>query len=148
MKHDIVENFVLKDQNGKDFNLYENLDKKILLVFYPKDNSPVCSIQLTNYYENKKTFEDYDIKVVGINTGSGKSHTSFCNSLGIDMILLCDETKEVSRRFNALNLFGINKRKLVLIGTDKKILFEKSSVSILYFNTDRIITMLKEDNLV
>lgn len=148
MENDIVENFVLKDQDGNDFDLYENLDKKILLVFYPKDNSPVCSIQLSNYYENKKTFQDYNIKVVGINTGSGNSHTSFCNSLGIDMTLLCDETKEVSRRFKALNLLGINKRKLVLIGVDKKILFEKSSVSILYFTTDRIISMLKGQNLI
>ncbi|MGD1005844.1 MAG: peroxiredoxin family protein [Ignavibacteriaceae bacterium] len=148
MKGDIVENFILKNQNGNDFNLFENLDKKVLIVFYPRDNSPVCSRQLSNYYENKKAFEDYDIKVIGINTESGESHSSFCNSLGIDMPMLCDETKEISRRFNALNLFGVNKRKLILIGIDKKILFEKSSVPVLYFNTDRIITMFNEEKLI
>ena len=62
--------------------------------------------------------------------------------------MLCDETKEISRRFNALNLFGVNKRKLILIGIDKKILFEKSSVPVLYFNTDRIITMFNEEKLI
>ena len=45
----IVENFSLKDQEGNTFNLYENLDESILLVFYPKDDSPVCTKQLTNY---------------------------------------------------------------------------------------------------
>lgn len=148
MKGDIVENFILKDQGGNDFNLYENLDKKVLLVFYPKDNSPVCSLQLSNYYENKKSFEDYNIKVVGINTGSTGSHASFCNSLGIDMTMLSDDTKEISRKFKALNLLGMNKRKLILIGQDKKILFEKSSVSVIYFKTDKIIAMLKEENLI
>lgn len=148
MESKIVKNFVLKDQNGNDFDLYKNLNKKVLLVFYPRDNSPVCSRQLANYYENKKSFEDYDIKIVGIDTESGESHASFCNALGIDMPMLCDETKEVSRRLNALNLLGINKRKLVLIGTDKKILFEKSIFSVLYFSTDKIITMLKEVNLI
>lgn len=51
-----VQNFILPDQNGNDFDLYKNLDKNILLVFYPKDNSPVCSRQLSDYYLNKKNF--------------------------------------------------------------------------------------------
>lgn len=143
-----VENFILKDQMGNDFNLYENLDKKVLLVFYPKDNSPVCSRQLSNYSNNKKTFEDYDIKVAGINIESGQSHISFCNSLGIDMPMLSDETKDISKKFNALSLLGMNKRKLVLIGRDKKILFEKSSIPVFYFSTDKIIEMLKNENLI
>jgi peroxiredoxin len=36
-------------------------------VFYPKNNLPICSRQFSNYSDNKKTFEDYDIKVAGIN---------------------------------------------------------------------------------
>jgi thioredoxin-dependent peroxiredoxin len=148
MEDNIVENFILKDQNGNNFDLYKNLDKKVLLVFYPKDNSTVCSMQLLNYYKNKKTFDDYNITVAGINTGSGESHSSFCSSLGIDIPLLSDENKDISRRFNALNLLGMNKRRLVLIGTDKKILYEKSSIPVLYFNTDKIISMLKVEGLI
>ena len=148
MKGAVVDNFILKDQEGKDYNLYENLDRKVLLVFYPRDNSPVCSLQLANYSQNREAFEDYKISVVGINTGSAGSHASFCNSLGIEMTMLSDETKEISKRFNALNILGINKRRLILIGQDKKILFEKSSVSIRYFKTDKIITMLKEEKLI
>ena len=36
---DLVSNFVLKDENGNDFELYKNLDKQVLLVFYPKDDT-------------------------------------------------------------------------------------------------------------
>ena len=53
MVGDPVENFILKDQDGKNFNLYDNLNKKVLLVFYPKDNTPVCNLQLTNETSEK-----------------------------------------------------------------------------------------------
>ena len=39
---DIVPNFIITDQNGKEFELYKNLDKKLLIVFYPKDDTVVC----------------------------------------------------------------------------------------------------------
>ncbi len=49
---DIAPNFILKDETGKEFELYENLDTQILLVFYPKDDTPVCSNQLAEYSNN------------------------------------------------------------------------------------------------
>ncbi|HKI77887.1 MAG TPA: peroxiredoxin [Ignavibacteriaceae bacterium] len=121
----IVQNFILTDQDGKDFELYKNLNKNILLVFYPKDDSRVCSKQLKNYYENENLFTEKNIKIVGINTDSIESHQKFCSKLGIKIPLLNDRDKEVSKYFNALNIFGINKRKIVLINRDKQIIFEK-----------------------
>jgi peroxiredoxin Q/BCP len=53
---DVVENFVLNDQYGKKFNLYDNLTNKVLLIFYPKDNSPVCSMQMNDYTKNLQIF--------------------------------------------------------------------------------------------
>jgi peroxiredoxin len=148
MTGDIAENFILKDQSGKVFNLYENLIKKILLVFYPGDNTPVCSRQLSNYYANNEKFEKNNIKVVGINIETAGSHRSFCNTLGIELILLCDENKEISRRFGALNFMGVNKRKLVLISENKKILFEKSVFPVRYYKSDQILRLLKGKNLI
>jgi len=65
---DIAKNFSLKDQYGNKFELYKNLDKRILLVFYPKDDSRVCSLQLSNYQKYLNEFEKNNINVVGINT--------------------------------------------------------------------------------
>lgn len=139
-----VENFILKDQNNRDFNLYENLDRKVLLVFYPKDNTPVCNLQLTDYDLNYEAFEKSNIRIIGINTGDVSEHNSYCEQKGFKFPLLSDVDKKVSSRFNAINLFGQNKRKLVLIGTDKKILFEKSVFSFLYLNSEQIIKSLKK----
>jgi thioredoxin-dependent peroxiredoxin len=148
MVGDTVENFVLKDQNDNDFNLYENLDKLVLLVFYPKDNSPVCTKQLTNYNLNKTKFEEHGIEVIGINPESYESHTSFCNSIGSNLKILSDSKKEIVKRFEALNFLGITKRKLVLIGKNKKILYEKSTPSFLYVSSEKIINSLRDMNII
>ncbi len=144
MVGDHVENFILKDQNNRDFNLYENLDKKVLLVFYPKDNTPVCNLQLINYDLNYDAFEENYIRIIGINTSDVSEHRYYCAQKGFKFPLLSDVDKKVSFQFNALNFLGQNKRKIVLIGTDRKILYEKTVFSFLYVNSEQIITSLKK----
>ena len=144
MVGEIAADFTLKDQYGNIFNLYENLDENILLVFYPKDDSPVCSMQLSNYQKEHQLLKKSGIKVIGINTNSEKSHKSFCNKLSLQFPLLSDKTKNVSRQFNALNIFGINKRKLVLINRNKKIEFEKTVLPNRYLPASIIIKLVKQ----
>ena len=133
----------LKDENGNDFELYENLDKIVLLVFYPKDDTPVCSSQLADYNNNLDEFINNGVKVVGISTDSVKSHSNFCNKLKLNFPLLADEDKYVSRQFNAINFLGMNKRLLVLIGTDKKILWIDSTLPVKYIKTENILEKVK-----
>ena len=139
MVGDIAKNFSLKDQYGNEFELYKNLDERILLVFYPKDDSPVCTKQLTNYERYLNKFEENNIKVVGINTAASDSHFSFCNKLGLNFPVLSDISKQISKNYKALNLLGINKRKLVLIDTDKRIVFEKVLFPFYYLNAAQIL---------
>ena len=144
MVGEVAENFSLKDQNGKTFNLYENLDENILLVFYPKDDSPVCTRQLSNYQKEHQLLKKSGIKVVGININSEKSHKNFCKKLSLEFPLLADKTKSVSKQFNALNIFGINKRKLVLINRNKTIEFEKTVLPNRYVSASQIIKLAKQ----
>ena len=134
-----AENFTLKDQFGSDFELYKNLDNNILLVFYPKDDSPVCSRQLDNYQANIHLFEKAGIQPVGINIESVDSHKSFCDMKNIKFPLLSDPGKEVSRRFSTLNFLSINKRKLVLINTSAEIVYERTTPSFLYTTAEKIL---------
>jgi len=136
---EIAKNFSLKDQYGNQFELYKNLDKRVLLVFYPKDDSPVCTLQLSNYKEYLNEFEKNNIKVVGINTGKSDSHFSFCNKLKLNFHLLSDISKQISKNYKALNLLGRNKRKLVLIDINTRIIFEKVVSPFYYLNADQII---------
>jgi len=120
-----VENFRLKDQYSKFFDLYKNLDKNILLIFYPRDNSHVCTEQLRNYQSKENLFLKRNIKVVGINVEAVDSHRKFCDDKDITIPLLFDENKKVSRKFKALNLLGFNKRKMVLIDTKREVALEE-----------------------
>jgi thioredoxin-dependent peroxiredoxin len=144
MVGEIAPNFSLKDQNGSIFELYKNLDKKILLVFYPKDNSMVCTKQLADYNNNIEMFNQNDIRVIAINTNSVDSHLSFCDELKLNFPMLSDISKIVSRKYNAINILGINKRKLVLIDKNKKIIFEKVNPFFNYTGTEEIISLLKQ----
>ena len=144
MVGEIAPNFSLKDQNGSIFELYKNLDKKILLVFYPKDNSMVCTKQLADYNNNIEMFNQNDIRVIAINTNSVNSHLSFCDELKLNFPLLSDISKVVSKKYNAINILGINKRKLVLIDKNKKIIFEKVNPFFNYTGTEEIISLFKQ----
>ena len=140
---DFVSNFILKDENGNEFDLYKNLDKKVLLAFYPKDDSLVCSTQLSNYNQSLDDFINHGVRVVGISTDSVESHSNFCSKLKLNFPLLADVDKTVSKQFNALNFLGITKRLLVLIGTDKKVLWTDSTLSFTYIKTEEILEKVK-----
>jgi peroxiredoxin Q/BCP len=143
-----VENFQLIDQFNNKFDLYENLDQDILLVFYPKDNTPVCTKQLVDYSLNQEELKKFGIKIVGINIDPVESHRSFCAKNKIDYPVLSDPEKKVSKYFDAINPINQNKRKLVLIGKDKKVKFERSSLPMFFVDTRQLLNELSKTQLI
>ena len=142
MVGEIAPDFTLKDQDGNEFNLYKELTSKIMLVFYPKDDSPVCTKQLNNYQQNLGKFNNAGIKIIGINIDSENSHKYFGNKCKLDFPLLVDTGKSVSKKFDALNFVGINKRKIVIIDTDKRIIFEKVNFPFNFIRSEEILNPL------
>jgi len=140
---DIAPNFILKDETGKDFELYKNLDSQVLLVFYPKDDTPVCSTQLAEYNDNLVELIQNGIKVVGINADTIQSHLEFCTKLNIKFPLLADQDKKVSRQYDALNFLGMNKRLLMIIGTDIKVLWTASAFPVTFIKSKEIVEKVK-----
>jgi len=140
---DVVQNFILKDENGNDFEFYKNLDKKVLLAFYPKDDTLTCSAQLYDYNKNLDEFSRNGIKIIGISTDSVESHSHFCNKLKLNFPLLSDTDRTVSKQFDAINFLGMKKRILVLIGIDKKVLWIDSTLAIKYIKTEEILEKVK-----
>ena len=143
-----VENFQLTDQFNNKFDLYENLDQDVLLVFYPKDNTPVCTKQLGDYSLNQEELKQQGIRVVGINIDPVDSHKLFCTNNKIDFPVLSDLEKKVSKYYDALTLLKQNKRKLVLIGKDKQVKFERSSLPMFFVDTRQLLDDLKKTQLI
>ena len=143
-----VENFQLLDQFNNKFDLYENLEMDVLLAFYPKDNTPVCTKQLVDYTLNQEELKKIGIKIVGINMDTVESHNSFCANNKIDFPLLSDPDKKISKYFEALNPLGQNKRKLILVGKDKKLKYERSSLPMFFVDSRQLLKDLSKTQLV
>ena len=82
--------FTLKDKNGNDFTLFSLLGKKVVLYFYPKDNTPGCTRQACAFAGAYKQFEAKGVEVVGISKDSVASHVKFAEKYALPFILLSD----------------------------------------------------------
>lgn len=125
---DQVPNFTLKDQKGQPFNLADELmDKKLVIFFYPKDDSLVCTQQACAFRDAYSELEDFGARVIGINSGTVESHQSFSHSKRLGMTLLSDPDNTV------LDLFGI-KNCLFLTGRETFILDQTGTILFQYRN--------------
>ena len=85
--------FTLKDKNGNDFTLSSLLGKKVVLYFYPKDNTPGCTRQACAFAGAYKQFEAKGVEVVGISKDSVASHVKFAEKYDLPFILLSDPNR-------------------------------------------------------
>ncbi|HEX5526097.1 MAG TPA: redoxin domain-containing protein [Solirubrobacterales bacterium] len=113
--------FTLRDQDGEKVSLSDFRGRKLMLVFYPGDFSPVCSDQLSIYQEVRPEIAEKGVELVGISVDSSFAHKAFQEKLGIDTVLLSDfEPKgEVARAYGSyIDKVGIANRTLVLVDED------------------------------
>lgn len=83
-------NFKLQDKNGNEVSLSDFLGKKVVLYFYPKDNTPGCTRQACAFATLYKEFQDRNIEVIGISKDSVASHVKFAEKHSLPFVLLSD----------------------------------------------------------
>ena len=83
-------NFTLKDKNGNNVSLSDFLGKRVVLYFYPKDNTPGCTRQACAFAGAYKQFEAKGVEVIGISKDSVASHVKFAEKYDLPFILLSD----------------------------------------------------------
>ena len=114
--------FILKDGNGNDWKLSAQRGKTVVLLFYPGDNTPVCTKQLCSVRDNWADYAATGAEVVGISTDSAASHKGFAEKHNLPLTLLSDEKGEVVGKYNANSwLPGRSARAVVVIDKDGKI---------------------------
>ena len=110
----------------------------VLLVFYPGDDTPVCTRQLCNYRDNLDVFAELDLQVVAINPQSESSHDKFASKHDLPFPLVSDAGGAVCKAYGAVNFLGMAKRALVLVGRDGRILWRRSDLPIFHQSADDI----------
>jgi peroxiredoxin len=116
--------FTLRDQDGEKISLADYRGRKVLLVFYPGDFSPVCGDQFSLYQEVKPEIAAKGVELVGISVDSFFSHKAFQEKLGFDTTLLSDfEPKgEVARAYGSYLVGpGFANRTLVLVDEEGQV---------------------------
>ncbi len=98
-------NFTLFDKDGREVSLADFLGKKIVLYFYPKDNTPGCTRQACGFAAAYAEFEKRGIVVIGISKDSVASHIKFAEKYNLPFVLLSDPERK------AIEAYGVWKEK-------------------------------------
>lgn len=98
-KGDEAPNFSAKDQHGKTHQLSDYAGKKLVIYFYPKDNTPGCTAQACNLRDNIDALTENNIAVLGVSADSESSHQKFTNKYELNFPLLVDEDRTIIEAF-------------------------------------------------
>lgn len=98
---DKAPDFESKDQDGNTIRMSDYKGKKLVVFFYPKANTPTCTVEACNLSDNNSKLEKAGYHVLGVSADSQKRQSIFKNKFGFPYPLLADESKEV------INAFGV-----------------------------------------
>ena len=96
---DRAPNFTLKDKNENDVRLSEFIGKKVVLYFYPKDNTPGCTRQACAFAGAYEEFQKKGVAVIGISRDSIASHVKFAEKYNLPFVLLSDPELEAIKAY-------------------------------------------------
>lgn len=116
----------------------------VLLVFYPGDDTPVCTKQLCDYRDNLAVFGELGVQVLGINPQSLSSHERFASKHDLPFPLLADPDKATCRAYGAIGLLGMTKRALVLIGRDGRVRWQRADLPIFHRSAAELRDVIAE----
>ncbi len=101
---DVVPSFTAQTTDGSVFDSNEYLGKKALVVyFYPKDNTSVCTAQACSFRDQYEDFRTFGAEVIGVSSDSIRSHQNFANQYRLPFILLSDSKKQLRKLFGVPN---------------------------------------------
>lgn len=134
--------FTLPDSEGREISLSDYKNKKVLIVFYPGDDTAVCTKQLCSYSSGFEEFQNLGVEILGINMNSVESHKAFKAKYKLSFPLLSDSTGKVCDAYNAKGLLGV-KRSTYLVDESGKVVFENEVLPVFYKDKDDIIGSIK-----
>lgn len=92
-------NFTALDEQGNSISMNDFIGKKVIVFFYPKANTPTCTVESCNLSDNYKTLTDKGYEVIGVSADSQKAQTNFKKKYKFPYPLIADVDKEVIHAF-------------------------------------------------
>ena len=97
-------NFKGFDQNGNSISLSDYSNKKLILYFYPKDDTPGCTKEACNLRDNYEELKSNDFDVIGVSADTSAKHLKFITKYELPFSLIADTEKEIIKAFNCWGL--------------------------------------------
>jgi peroxiredoxin Q/BCP len=110
--------FTLPGNGGRTVSLSDYAGSPVVLVFYPGDDTPVCTKQLNSYNDDLAQFEAVDATVLGISAQTVDSHDKFAGKHGFKFPLLADTDKAVAGEYGTLGPLGFPRRSVFIVDGD------------------------------
>jgi len=101
--------FTSKNQNGEEVKLSDFKGKKVILYFYPKDNTPGCTTEACNFRDNYQSLLKDGFEVIGVSIDSEQSHQKFISKFELPFNLVSDEDKKIVEDYGVWvekNMYG------------------------------------------
>ncbi|CAN5562011.1 peroxiredoxin [soil metagenome] len=129
--------FTLSDGDGNSWTLSDYKGKPVVLLFYPGDNTPVCTAQLCSVRDHWSEYQATGAEVVGISTDTVESHKGFAQKNSLPLRLLSDADRKVSEMYGMKSwLPGRSARGVVVIDASGKVAYHKVQAVSLFKPSD------------
>jgi len=138
--------FTLKDGDGKNWKLSDHLGETIAILFYPGDNTPVCTKQLCSVRDNWDDYEETGATIIGISTDSADSHKDFAEKHNFPFTLLADDKGEVIGEYGVKSWVpGKSARAVVVVDKQGNVASHSvQSLGIFSPSDDDVIAAIRE----
>jgi thioredoxin-dependent peroxiredoxin len=133
----------LPSQDGTTVSLSDFHGKWVVLYFYPKDNTPGCTIEAHNFQADLPKYEQHNAVIVGVSVDTTDSHKDFCAKQGLTFKLLADPDKKVVEEYGSLRNNTIAARNTFLIDPSGKIVKVWTGVNPAH-HSEEVLTALDE----
>ena len=126
--------FTLLDQDGAKVSLSSFKGRKVVVYFYPKDDTPGCTKEACQFNENLAAFADADVDVLGISPDKAEAHVKFRTKYGLTFSLLSDPEKKTMEAYGAFGEKTMYGKKTVGVIRSTFLIDEKGKIQQAWYN--------------
>jgi len=141
---DLAPDFSLDGTGDRSYSLSDYAGQPVVLVFYPGDNTPVCTMQLNTYSSDISQFEELGAQVLAISPQDVDSHEAFAAVHGFSFPLLADTEKSVARAYGILGPVGFYKRSVFVVDSEGIIRYaHRAAAGLTFRKTDELVEAVR-----
>ena len=126
--------FTLKDHDGNNVSLKDFAGARVVLYFYPADDTPGCTKEACQFNDELASFRSLDVQIIGISPDGAEKHQAFRAKYGLNFVLLSDPDKKVMEKYEAFGEKMMYGKKVQGVIRSTFVIGPKGTVERAYYN--------------